>query len=65
MRGDGGATGGAVGGLASLCVRLRLQALGIGEGATFPTATRALAVWTPERRWGFAQGITHLVCANS
>ncbi len=48
---------GAVGGLLSLFVA-RL-ALGIGEGATFPTATRAMAVWTPERSWGFAQGITH------
>src|SRR5450631_2415543 len=48
---------GAVGGLASLFVA-RL-ALGVGEGATFPTATRAMAVWTPERSWGFAQGITH------
>jgi MFS family permease len=48
---------GAVGGLASLFVA-RLV-LGIGEGATFPTATRAMAVWTPERSWGFAQGITH------
>ena len=48
---------GAVGGLTSLFVA-RL-ALGIGEGATFPTATRAMAVWTPERSWGFAQGITH------
>jgi len=48
---------GAVGGLASLfAARL---ALGIGEGATFPTATRAMAVWIPEHRWGFAQGITH------
>ena len=48
---------GAVGGLASLfAARL---ALGIGEGATFPTATRAMAVWVPERSWGFAQGITH------
>src|ERR1700726_2323843 len=48
---------GAVGGLASLfAARL---ALGIGEGATFPTATRAMAGWAPERRWGFAQGITH------
>jgi MFS family permease len=48
---------GAVGGLASLfAARL---ALGIGEGATFPTATRAMSVWTPEARWGFAQGITH------
>src|SRR5580704_5012748 len=48
---------GAVGGLASL-LAARL-ALGIGEGATFPTATRAMAVWVPERNWGFAQGITH------
>jgi sugar phosphate permease len=48
---------GAVGGLISLCtVRL---ALGFGEGAAFPTATRAMAIWTPESRWGFAQGITH------
>src|SRR5271169_4771817 len=48
---------GAIGGLASLfAARLTL---GIGEGATFPTATRAMAVWIPERRWGFAQGITH------
>jgi MFS family permease len=34
-------------------------ALGIGEGATLPTATRAMAVWIPAHRWGFAQGITH------
>jgi MFS family permease len=48
---------GAVGGLVSLfAARL---ALGIGEGATFPTATRAMAAWVPERNWGFAQGITH------
>jgi MFS family permease len=48
---------GLVGGLASLfAARL---VLGIGEGATFPAATRAMAVWTPERSWGFAQGITH------
>jgi MFS family permease len=48
---------GAVGGLATLfLVRL---ALGFGEGAAFPTATRAMSVWTPESRWGFAQGITH------
>jgi len=33
--------------------------LGIGEGAGFPTATRAMAAWTPKGRWGFAQGITH------
>jgi MFS family permease len=48
---------GLVGGFASLfAARL---ALGVGEGATFPTATRAMSVWTPERSWGFAQGITH------
>ena len=48
---------GAVGGLGSLfAARL---ALGIGEGTTFPTATRAMASWVPERNWGFAQGITH------
>src|SRR6516164_1561142 len=46
----------ATGGLASLfAARL---ALGIGEGATFPTATRAMATWTPEANWGFAH-ITH------
>jgi MFS family permease len=48
---------GLVGGLASL-MAARL-ALGFGEGAAFPTATRALASWLPERRWGFAQGLTH------
>jgi MFS family permease len=48
---------GAVGGLASLfLVRL---VLGFGEGAGFPTATRAMAAWIPAERWGFAQGITH------
>ena len=48
---------GVVGGFASLFAAR--VALGIGEGATFPTATRAMSVWTPERSWGFAQGITH------
>ena len=48
---------GVVGGFVSLfAVRL---ALGVGEGATFLTATRVMSVWTPERSWGFAQGITH------
>src|SRR5260221_5531811 len=48
---------GAVGGLASLfAARL---VLGIGEGATFPTATRAMAAWVPERNWGLRQAITH------
>jgi len=48
---------GAVSGLTSLfAVRL---ALGFGEGAGFPTATRAMASWTPRGSWGFAQGIVH------
>ena len=48
---------GAVNGFAALfAVRL---ALGFGEGATFPTATRAMTSWIPESRWGFAQGVTH------
>jgi MFS family permease len=34
-------------------------ALGFGEGATFPTATRAMQYWTPTTRRGFAQGLTH------
>jgi len=33
--------------------------LGLGEGATFPTATRALSDWAPASKRGFAQGITH------
>jgi MFS family permease len=33
--------------------------LGFGEGATFPTATRAMSYWTPKERRGFAQGLTH------
>jgi MFS family permease len=48
---------GAVTGVASL-ILLRL-ALGFGEGAGFPTATRAMASWTPQGDWGFAQGIVH------
>lgn len=48
---------GAVQGFVSLFA-LRL-ALGFGEGAAFPTATRAMSSWTPVRSWGFAQGITH------
>ncbi len=48
---------GAITGIASL-VLLRL-ALGFGEGAGFPTATRAMASWTPQGNWGFAQGIVH------
>jgi MFS family permease len=48
---------GAAGSLfALLAARL---ALGFGEGAAFPTATRAMTSWIPEARFGFAQGITH------
>lgn len=50
-------TGAAAGGFVSLFA-LRL-ALGFGEGAAFPTATRAMSGWTPVRSWGFAQGIVH------
>jgi MFS family permease len=49
-------TGLAVGLGAILAARLLL---GFGEGATFPTATRAMADWTPAGKRGFAQGITH------
>src|ERR1700682_5088580 len=34
-------------------------ALGFGEGATFPTATRAMQYWTPASKRGFAQGPPH------
>src|SRR5581483_2458801 len=34
-------------------------ALGLGEGATFPTATRAMSSWTRAGWRGFAQGVTH------
>jgi MFS family permease len=48
---------GLVGSLTSLyMVRLLL---GVGEGATFPVATRAMQSWTPPERRGFAQGLTH------
>ncbi|MGH7045074.1 MAG: MFS transporter [Stellaceae bacterium] len=48
---------GAVGGLFSLfAARL---VLGMGEGATFPAATRALSQWTPLTSRGVAVGITH------
>jgi MFS family permease len=48
---------GLAGGLASLF--LARLVLGFGEGACFPTATRAMANWLPESAWGYAQGITH------
>jgi len=48
---------GLAGGFAAL-VACRVL-VGIGEGATFPVATRAMQNWTPiGRRW-FAQGLTH------
>ena len=48
---------GLVEGLMSLyLVRL---VLGVGEGATFPVATRAMQSWVPAERRGFAQGFTH------
>ena len=47
---------GFVGGLDAVpCPR----ALGFGEGATFPTATRAMQYWAPASKRGFAQGLTH------
>ena len=48
---------GLVGGIVSLFLARVL--LGFGEGATFPTATRAMQNWTAPSRRGFAQGITH------
>jgi MFS family permease len=48
---------GLAGGFLSL-IAARL-ALGLGEGAAFSTATRAMSTWTPAGRWGFAQGIVH------
>ncbi|MCU1384272.1 MAG: transporter [Acidobacteria bacterium] len=48
---------GFAGGLTSLFVCRLL--VGIGEGATFPVATRAMQSWTAVGRRGFAQGLTH------
>lgn len=48
---------GLVGGLLTLFLARVL--LGFGEGATFPTATRAMQNWTAPGKRGFAQGITH------
>ena len=33
--------------------------LGFGEGATFPTATRAMSDWVSKNKRAFVQGITH------
>ncbi|SAL71076.1 major facilitator transporter [Caballeronia telluris] len=48
---------GMAGGFVSLIVARLL--LGLGEGATFPTATRAMSNWVPADQRGFAQGTTH------
>ncbi|MDB5367981.1 MAG: major facilitator superfamily 1 [Rhodospirillales bacterium] len=48
---------GFIGGLVSLIVAR--VAVGIGEGATFPAATRAMAYWVPSSQRGYAQGIVH------
>jgi MFS family permease len=48
---------GKANGLTSLvCARLLL---GFGEGATFPTATRAMSDWLPKEKRAFGQGVTH------
>jgi ACS family glucarate transporter-like MFS transporter len=48
---------GMAGGLVSLLVARVM--LGLGEGATFPAATAAMARWVAAKDRGFAQGITH------
>ncbi|HEY4353108.1 MAG TPA: MFS transporter [Paraburkholderia sp.] len=48
---------GLAGGFASMIFARLL--LGLGEGATFPTATRAMSNWMRSDQRGFAQGITH------
>ena len=48
---------GLVGGLYTMLAARVL--LGLGEGATFPTATRAMSTWLPGGKSGWAQGITH------
>jgi MFS family permease len=48
---------GMVGGLATLLLARML--LGVGEGATFPVATRAMSSWLPGGKSGWAQGVTH------
>ncbi|WP_296253211.1 MFS transporter [Pseudomonas sp. UBA4194] len=48
---------GLAGGFLSLVAARML--LGLGEGATFPAATSAMAAWVSKDKRGFAQGITH------
>lgn len=49
-------TGFSSGLISMLLARLML---GLGEGATFPAATAAMARWVAKENRGFAQGITH------
>ncbi len=48
---------GLAGGFMSMAAARLL--LGLGEGATFPVATRAMSDWLPGGKSGWAQGITH------
>lgn len=48
---------GMAGGFISLVAARML--LGLGEGATFPAASSAMAAWVAKDKRGFAQGITH------
>ncbi len=48
---------GLVGGFISLLAARFI--LGLGESATFPTATRAMSNWFNKEKRGFAQGLTH------
>jgi MFS family permease len=50
------ATGLATGMISLIAARL---GLGLGEGATFPTATKAMTSWLPAGHRGLAQGVTH------
>ncbi|AZU62312.1 MFS transporter [Neobacillus mesonae] len=49
-------TGLVTGMVSAVLVRI---GLGFGEGAAFPTATKAMAQWLPKEKFGFAQGIVH------
>jgi MFS family permease len=49
-------TGFSFGLISMLAARLLL---GLGEGATFPAATSAMARWVKKQNRGFAQGLTH------
>ncbi|MDY0393636.1 MFS transporter [Virgibacillus halophilus] len=40
-------------------IMLARLGLGLGEGAAFPTATKAMSKWLPKEKWGFAQGAVH------